>query len=157
MLTFLREARVAMRRLILVAVVLVGCSGGAKPAEVPPPQSKGPVSAATHEALVAAHRSAVGACFGGFGKGMPYAVAMKVAKGKVTAAEASPLGEKYGAFPKECVEKHFAGADLAGTDQKELRARFAVRNPACDRPACPPDDLPCTARRDIACSVVVDE
>ena len=157
MLASLPEARKAMGWRMLVALVLVGCGGGEKPAEAPRQESNASDSAAMHEALVAVHRNAVGACFGGFGKGMPYAVTMKVGKGKVLAAEASPLGEKYGAFPKECVERQFVGADLAGTDRNDIRARFAVRNPACDRPACPPDDLPCTARRDIACSVVIDE
>lgn len=146
-----------MRWELLVAVVLIDCGGEAKPAGAPKQESKGPVSAATHDALVAVHRNTVGACFGGFGKGMPYAVTMKVAGGRVATAVASPLGEKYGDFPKTCVEKQFTGADLAGATRSELSARFAVRNSACALPACPPNDLPCTARRDISCSVIVDQ
>jgi hypothetical protein len=145
-----------MRQQLLFAVMLVGCGGGDNRAATPEPESKGAVRPATHEALVAVHRNAVGACFGGFGKGMPYAVTMQVAGGRVAAAAASPLGEKFGDFPKACVEKQFTGADLAGAAPGEIRARFAVRNPTCALPACPPSDLPCTARRDISCSVVVD-
>lgn len=142
-----------------LAGVLAACGGGeTKVAEPPPTQQNEapPSNREVHDALVTLHKKAVETCFGGFGKGAPYALSMKLGKGRIVSAVATALSDRHGELPKGCIEDAFTGADLAGTDANELDARFAVENPDCELPACPPNDLPCTFIRDIACTVVID-
>ena len=149
-----------MRWMALLLGLAVGCGSPEKKVEEPKPKQENespPDDNAVHEALVALHKKATGECFGGFGKGAPYAMTMKIGKGKILSAEATGLSDKHGEFPADCVQGYFTGADLAGTDRNELSARFAVENPDCDLPACPAKDLPCTFKRDIACTVIIDD
>lgn len=144
---------------LAVGCTLLGCGGAEKKAETPKPtpDAAPPSDDAVHEALVVLHKKATEECFGGFGKGAPYAMSLTIAGGTISGAEATPLSEKHGEFPADCVQKHFTGGDLAGTDKTTMSARFAVENPDCDLPACPEKDLPCTFKRDIACTVIIDD
>lgn len=106
-----------------------------------------------HAALVAAHKKAVDVCFGGFGKGAPYAADLTIDAGSVTAATFEPLHSKFPDIPKECLEKTFKAMPLAGAT-RTLHVEFAVKNESCAAPSCEKDDLKCTFERDISCSVV---
>jgi hypothetical protein len=143
----------------MLLVGLVACSSQKKEVEEPPVQENDapPSLDEVHDALVAIHKRATEECFGGFGKGAPYSMSLKIGKGKIVGAQATPLSDKHGPFPTDCVQDEFTGSDLAGTDRNELSARFAVDNPDCDLPACPENDLPCTFKRDIACTVVIED
>lgn len=145
------------RTLLGLLLGLAACGGAETQPAAPSQQNDEPTSRQeVHDALVVIHKAAVEACFGGFGKGAPYAVSMKIGNGKIVSAEATPLSDKHGELPKDCIEKHFVDGDLGGTAEQEISARFAVDNPDCDLPACPATDLPCTFKRDIACTVVID-
>jgi hypothetical protein len=120
----------------------------------PAPQEAG--ADPLHAALVETHRHAVEECFGGFGKGAPYSADLVIDGGSVTEAKIEGIGEGYGKLPSDCIAKHFKAMSPPG-DSTHVRARFAVNNPDCPAAECPETDLPCHFKRDIACSVVVDE
>lgn len=137
-------------------VVLFAC-GGAEPATPPAQTNEAPPSDdAVHRALVKLHTHAVETCFGGFGKGAPYALTLDIVKGTITRAEVRQLSSKHAPIPADCVRDAFVGQGLAGTPSTGLSARFAVLNPACAEPACADGDRACSVARDISCSVVID-
>ena len=151
-----------MRLFVALLFSLCACGGDDKKVEAPSPSPEPALEEpasfdAVHDALVDIHKEAVEECFGGFGKGAPYAVEMTLGDGKIANAVASPLAEdSHGQLPKDCIEKHFVGKELPPTDRQKISGRFAVKNDSCDRPECPPKDLPCTFKRDIACTVILD-
>lgn len=139
-------------------VMITGC-GAAEPTPTPAPaESSTPASGTDHqklhEALVAAHKKAVDVCFGGFGKGAPYAAELTIASGAVSGAAFSPLNKKFTEIPTDCLDKTFKAMPMAG-ESGTFSVEFAVKNEACSLPMCEKDDLKCTFERDIACSVVL--
>lgn len=142
-----------------LAIALAAC--GSTPSEQTTPTADPTASATSappdrsqlHAALVTAHKKAVDVCFGGFGKGAPYAADLGVDGGTVTSAKFEPLNSKFPDIPTECLEKTFKAMPMAGATEK-LHVEFAVKNDACAEPACEKDDLKCTFERDISCSVV---
>ena len=149
---------------LLLWLPLVAACGGAKqtsaepkdPSDSPPSVESEEDGDPLHEALVETHRSAVEACFGGFGKGASYAAELTVADGAVSEAEVTPLSDGHGPLPADCIAKHFKAMKVPG-DTSGVSARFAVENDDCSLPECGEQDLPCHFKRDIRCSVVVDE
>jgi hypothetical protein len=154
-----------MRRRVLVvlcAAALGACSSGTSEPVAPEPTAS--ASAAAEPApsgdglrgeLVEAHKHAVEACFGGFGKGVPYAAELTVADGAITEAKVEPLDPAVTSLPGDCIAKHFRGQKLSGAGAS-VRARFGVKDPDCPAASCPAKDLPCVFRHDIACSIVID-
>lgn len=141
---------------IWIGLALLGCGGAETPAA--PAPTSAPQAAddgAVHRALVKLHKHAVETCFGGFGKGAPYALALSLEGGTVKSAEVRQLSSKHAPIPVDCVRDAFVGQSL-GTTQSSLAARFAVLNDACAEPKCADGDRPCATERDIACSVVID-
>lgn len=136
-------------------IVVFGC-GGSEPAPAVQTNEAPPNEEAVHRALVKLHKHAVETCFGGFGKGTPYALTLGVAKGAVASAEVRQLSSKHAPIPVDCIRDAFVGQDLAGTARTSLTVRFAVLNSSCTQPACAEGDRECAVARDIACSVVID-
>lgn len=142
--------------MVVAACAHAGAGNASTPATRPTAEATGSGDP-LHAALVVAHRQAVQTCFGGFGKGAPYAVDMTVSGGAVSDAAVEPIAQGYGEPPRDCIGKRFrALAVPAGQGDGHVRARFAVKNPSCDLPTCAESDLPCRAKRDIDCSVVID-
>lgn len=138
----------------LFTVVLAAC-GSAEPTPTNPtsePEAKVDPTA-LHAALVAAHKKAVDVCFGGFGKGAPYAADLTLEGGTVRAVSFEPLNSKFPDIPKDCLERTFQAMPMANATE-HLHVEFAVANDACAVPTCEKDDLKCTFERDISCSVV---
>ncbi len=149
---------------IATALLLAACGGNGKPAKPPPkpPPEKpaGPTpEGQLHVLLVEAHVSAIEECFGGFGKGVPYAVEMMVDRtGKVTEARVYELPDGPMVPKSFCIHQHYAridGPSLHGKDAI-VTVKAGVNNDACDRPECPPNNLGCVFKADIRCSVVAD-
>jgi hypothetical protein len=153
----------AIAAVVLSATVtLLGC--GSSKSEPAAPKEAAHEEADTggddplHAALVDTHKTAVEECFGGFGKGAPYSAKLRVDGRAVTEAAVEPLSEGHGELPRDCIAKHFrAMAVPASVDSTQVHARFAVQTDDCAVPACGERDLPCQFKRDIACSVVIDE
>jgi hypothetical protein len=149
-----------------LVLAFLGCSDPKEPQAPPPdpapadpepePSAEPAAGDPLHEALVETHRHAVEECFGGFGKGAPYSADLEVADGKVTAAAIEPLSDGHGKLPADCIAKHFKAMSPPG-GSTHIKARFAVKNDDCPAADCGENDLPCHFKRDIACSVVVDE
>ncbi len=155
----MQTARVTIVTVSMLVGALAGC-GSAEPEPATPTPSgeptpaKGPDHEQLHAALVTAHKKAVDVCFGGFGKGAPYAADLTMESGSVTAAAFEPLNSKFPDIPIECLDKTFKAMPMAGASEK-VHVEFAVKNESCDVPACEKDDLKCTFERDISCSVVI--
>ncbi len=148
-------------RAALLLICLIGCAS--EPVEEPrtpePAENRQPVdNNERQDAFVATHKKAVESCFGGFGKGAPYAGSFTIAGGSVTEATITALSEdEHGQLPADCIAKHFRDMTVPdGMADGALNGRFAVENPDCDLPACKSKDLPCTFKRDIACTVVLE-
>ncbi len=141
---------------------VVSACGGDKPPAAPQRGDKQRSEQAVdlkalHTQLVQLHKSAVVKCFGGFGKGAPYALKLTMAQGKVAKVGVTTLNEKHRKLPDDCLRDAFAGEPLGGGAINEIEARFAVDNPDCDVRPCHADDAACGIKRDIACSVVIDD
>ena len=145
---------------LTLLALLVGCGG---PSSQPVTADAAPSAEPggddpLHAALVDTHKKAVETCFGGFGKGAPYSARLSLADGAVTDASVEALGQGHGELPSDCLVKHFrAMAVPAAVGSTRVSARFAVATDDCAVPTCGERDLPCHFKRDIACSVVIDE
>jgi hypothetical protein len=142
----------------LATLLLLGACGGgqSEPPQLVQQNERPSDDEEVHRALVGLHKRAVEECFGGFGKGAPYAAKLAIGKGTVLGAEVTQLSWKHAPLPTSCIVDKFVGQALAATTRTELQARFAVLNPDCKLPSCPADDRECSIRRDIGCSVVID-
>lgn len=155
----MQTARVTVVTLSVLFGSIAGC-GAAEPEPTTPtptgeaPPAKSPDRAQLHAALVTAHKKAVDVCFGGFGKGAPYAADLTLESGAVTAASFEPLNKKFPDIPIDCLDKTFKAMPMAGASEK-VHVEFAVKNESCSTPTCEKDDLKCTFERDISCSVVI--
>jgi len=147
---------------IATALLLAACGGNAKPPPKPSPaKSAGPTpEEQLHELLVQAHTSAIEECFGGFGKGVPYAVELKLDRaGTVTEAKVSEVSPEGPLVPKSlCIQPYYRRLNAPSMHGKDasVSVRAGVKNDACERPECPPNNLACVFKADIRCSVVAD-
>lgn len=145
-----------------LALLLAACGGNEKPPKPPPePQPAGPTpEEQLQDLLVQAHTSAIEECFGGFGKGVPYAVELKLDRaGKVTEAKVGELSPDGPMVPKSmCIQQYYRRLDAPSQHGKDasVSVKAGVKNDACERPECPPNNLACVFKADIRCSVVAD-
>ena len=122
-------------RWVLVGVLGLSACGGADARSEEPLQRFTGNREDLHESPLTIQKQAAESCFGGVGNEVPYAVKLTLAKSRIMEAEASPMSDTRGEFPKDCIERVLTSGHFVVTDAGELTVHFGEGNPGgCELP-----------------------